>query len=142
MGTKKRVELINKIKKIGLPQDIKETPIVSLEDFFMGNDDIGSIGCNLLDHPGTESFFKLLKEIREKDNVSGIFVGIYEIEEEDETMWPFSEKVYIITSASKDDVKEWVMPLDVSEVDEVKKSSLKPSPVVEDGFRIIQLWWD
>ena len=44
-----RTKLIMKIKQQGDPNDPKEPdPIVSLEDFFEGNRDIGSIGCNIL----------------------------------------------------------------------------------------------
>ncbi|MDP4145462.1 MAG: hypothetical protein Q8936_13415 [Bacillota bacterium] len=45
----------------------KTLPLISLELFFEGNDDIGSIGCNLLDHPGTEKFYSVLKNIKDKD---------------------------------------------------------------------------
>ncbi|PFK67047.1 hypothetical protein COJ21_24420 [Priestia megaterium] len=43
--------LIKKIYEQGYP-DEKTAPLVSLEEFFEGNDDEGSIGCNLMDHPG------------------------------------------------------------------------------------------
>jgi hypothetical protein len=38
-------------------------PLVSLEDFFIGNGDQYSIGCNLTEHPGLETFYKILKQL-------------------------------------------------------------------------------
>ena len=54
MDLKKRAALINKIKSIALPETTDKTPVVSIEEFFEGNDDLGSIGCNLYEHPGTD----------------------------------------------------------------------------------------
>lgn len=64
-----RTNLIAKIKAQGLPSADRPLPIVSLEDFFTGNNEYGSIGCNLADHPGPQLFFKVLKEIRARSTV-------------------------------------------------------------------------
>jgi hypothetical protein len=52
MEMTKRRALVDRIKRQGLLSSDQSLPIVSLEDFFVGNDDPGSIGCNLLEHPG------------------------------------------------------------------------------------------
>jgi hypothetical protein len=41
-------------------------PVVSLELFFEGNDDLASIGCNLTDHPGVPHFFTVLRNLRDR----------------------------------------------------------------------------
>ena len=138
----KRKHLIEKIKTIGLPEEIQQTPVVSLEDFFEGNDDLGSIGCNLMDHPGVNVFYETFLKIRARDDVSDVLVGIYEVEENIEDMWPFSELVYIITSADESAVSSWVSDLEVDEVQQQNADSLLPVPEVEKGFNVIQLWWD
>ena len=56
-----RRELIEKLKRIGLPSHGTPPPVVSLEDFFVGNEDYGSIGCNLTEHPGPQFFFERLR---------------------------------------------------------------------------------
>lgn len=81
-------------------------PVVSLELFFEENNDIGSIGCNLLDHPGIGKFYSILKQIRNKTNVQDVLVEIMEYDEGDE-IWPFSERVYILTDAEADEVIKW-----------------------------------
>ncbi len=47
-------------------------PVVSLELFFEGNDDPGSIGCNLTDHPGVDRFYAVLRGIRDRPDVHGV----------------------------------------------------------------------
>ena len=114
-------QLIKKILSQGMPGYNKPFPVVSLEDFFTGNDDLGSIGCNLSDHPGLKRFYSVLRSIRKRPEVQDILVTIYEFEEDDESMWPFSERVYVLTSASVDDLAEWA-------------KDLQPSEVLDDGF--------
>ena len=142
MDNRKRNELIEAIKSIALPEDIEETPVVALEMFFEGNDDLGSIGCNLIDHPGIGFFFDVLKGIRSKPDVADVLVGIYEVEEEDPTMWPFSEQVYIITSASANEVAAWVESLTIDEIGVVSPATIKPEPDLPERFELFQLWWD
>ncbi|NFI94854.1 tryptophan synthase subunit alpha [Clostridium botulinum] len=117
-------------------------PIVSLELFFEGNDDIGSIGCNILEHPGTEKFYSILKEIRNKPNVQDVLIEIMEYDEGDD-VWPFSERVYILTDAEEDEVMKWVEDLDISEISEgYIYGQSKAAPKLSDGCRVYSLWWD
>jgi hypothetical protein len=53
-----------------------EYPMVSIERFFDGNDDLGSIGCNLAEHPGIEVFRDVLTGLLERDDVEGVFALI------------------------------------------------------------------
>ena len=48
-------------------------PVVSLELFFEGNDDLASIGCNLIDHPGPADFYATLRAIRAPHRRAGWF---------------------------------------------------------------------
>lgn len=73
-------------------------PVVSLELFFDGNEDPGSIGCNLSDHPGPDGFYRVLSAIRDRPDVYGVWVGISEVMDPDE--WPFSDHIYFVTTAS------------------------------------------
>src|SRR4051794_17143456 len=115
MDAHKRGLLIEAIKQQGWPNPSHQLPIVSLEEFFTGNDDEGSLGCNLIDHPGMRFFYDTLRTIREKPMVQEVLIEIAEVEESDESMWPFSECVYILTSASQADVEAWMEPLQPDE---------------------------
>jgi hypothetical protein len=135
-------ELVEKIRAL---RDFKDhaapDPIVSLEEFFTGNEDLGSIGCNLTKHPGRGAFYAELKAIRGKPDVQDVFVAIHELNEE--TVWPYSECVYILTSARAEEVTQWMKKLQPSEVSEGWLYKKPPNaPSLKDGIRVVSCWWD
>jgi hypothetical protein len=116
-----------------------DEPIVSLELFFEGNDDLGSIGPNLIDHPGVAFFYATLRAVRDRPDVYGVWVAISEVMSEDE--WPFSSHVYVVTSAPPADVDQWVFDLQADEPGDAEWDGDAPVPV-PDGARLVVLWWD
>ena len=139
-----RRELIEKIKRIGLPGAGGPLPVVSLEDFFVGNEDYGSIGCNLWEHPGPQFFFEVLKGIRARGDVQDVLVEINEVEEGDESMWPFSDRVYILSGAAREEVADWVAALMPDEVEEGFAYGGPPAsaPELGAGTKAYGVWWD
>lgn len=137
-----REELIKKATQ-QLSEDINAPlPIVTLEDFFEGNDDIGAIGCNLFEHPGIQTFYEILKDIRAKDSVQDVFIEIYELPEDDD-LWPFSERVYILSNSSIDEITEWIKELEPSAVDEGWMFGIpEVAPKLKDGYNVYSIWWD
>jgi hypothetical protein len=137
-----RTNLIAKLRVQGLPSPDRPLPIVPLEDFFAGNDDYGSIGCNLANHPGPQAFFKALKEIRDRPAVQ-VLVEINEVVEEGPQTWPFSDRVYILTSDSPEHVKEWVAKLQPDEVAPGWANGLPANaPVLQKGMEVYAIWLD
>jgi hypothetical protein len=115
---------------------------VSLEDFFTGNDDLGSIGSNLGDEqPPISEFYRVLKEIRSKPEVQDVLVRIYA--HDDPSSWPNTDTVYIITSASPDEVEKWVACI---KPDEVRAEWMYGKPPVarepSSGMTPYSVWWD
>jgi len=140
-----RRRLIETIRLQGLPSPdgITPLPLVSLEDFFVGNEDFGSIGCNLTKHPGPQGFYRVLKAVRQRPDVLDVLVEIHEVEEGDESMWPFSDRVYILTSAQEKTVEEWVAELQPDTVEEGWAAGRpKAAPMVELPCRVWAVWWD
>lgn len=125
----------------GHPDD-PETPrpLLSIDEFFEGNDVVGSIGCNLIDIPHPNEFFKVLKAIINRPDVKDIRIQVSAFDDPD---WPFSDTVYIMTSASESEVGSWF------------PEHLKPDEIWE-GFvnqdyeayeipaetRPVAVWWD
>jgi hypothetical protein len=143
MDHQRRQDLIAKIKIQGLPWTQPALPIVSLEDFFLGNDDLGSIGCNLPNHPGLATFFDTLKAIRATPQVQDVLVAITEVDEDDLTIWPFSDKVYILTSASPQAITTWVAPLHPDEIErELIDAYPKALPPLHPATEVYYVWWD
>ena len=90
-----REKLIAKIEAQNPSGELQEI-VVSLEDFFTGNNDTGSIGVNLgPDQPPITKFHRVLREIRARPNVQDVLVRIYDYD--DPTSWPYTDTVYIIT---------------------------------------------
>ena len=136
-----RKKLEVKIYAQGYPV-AEASPIVTLEDFFEGNTVEGSIGCNLLEHPGIKTFYELLLNIRKRNNVQDVFVEIMEIED-DEEYWVFSERVYILTNAEKSSVEQWVNLLEPSEVDEGYAFCVPLiAPKLLEDYKVYSIWWD
>ncbi len=86
--------------------DVAETPrpLLTLEEFFEGNDVVGSIGCNLEIPPEPAEFYTLLLRIRKMKNVADVRVQVTAFDDPD---WPFSDTVWIITSEAPEEVSTW-----------------------------------
>jgi hypothetical protein len=113
--------------------------LLTPEEFFTGNDDLGSIGCNLPDHPGLNFFRHILETVERFPNVDSVWMQIYDWDEGD---WPFSENVLIFGDISPSDVKRITGSLLPSEV---KVMTMDWEPTRDPrlyGRTYINLWWD
>jgi hypothetical protein len=139
-----RQELVKKIAAQGSAGFNKPFPVVSLEDFFTGNNDFDSIGCNLEEHPSPKRFYSVLRAIRDRREVQDVLVTIYEYDKENESIWPFSERVYVLTSAPPEELADWAKAIMPTEVwDDGYVGGVPPdAPAVEPGMKVLSLWWD
>ena len=145
MDMERRAQLIEKIKQQGLPQPTGQGPyaVVSLEDFFEGNDDDGSIGCNLTPLLGPQFFYKTLREIRARPEVHEIFVAFHFLEKGDPSEpWPFSDTLFVVTSASREQLASWVEPLQPDEVSDVFHFNEAGRVMAPPGTKVYCVWWD
>lgn len=141
-----REALLKKLESFDFGMNGQAMPVVSLEDFFIGNDEESSIGCNLLNHPGLSFFFKTLMSIRNKNNVQDVLIEITDIDtlKEPYNEWAFSDRIYVISSASLEQVKDWLRYLSPNEVGEGWAIS-KPhpnAPTLLNDYKIYSAWWD
>jgi hypothetical protein len=76
--------------------------------------------------------------------VQDVLVTIYEYDGENEPIWPFSERVYVLTSAPPKDLADWgkeIMPTEV--LDDGYVGGVPPAaPALEPGMKVLSLWWD
>ena len=54
--------------------------LVPIAQFFDGNDDLASIGCNLDDHPGVEAFRAVLTGLLGRPDVEAVYAQIAELD--------------------------------------------------------------
>ena len=117
-------------------------PLVTLAEFFEGNDVDGSIGCNLNPMPTAAEFYQLLKVIAARPDVGEVRVQITMFDNPDE--WPFSDTVWVITSASPEEVASWfdeaVRP-DECSAGWPEGAALEPCKV-PPGMNPVMCWWD
>ena len=130
-----------RVSRLGNPEDPRTPrPLLSIDEFFKGNDVVGSIGCNLDGEPGPEGFYNLFQVISQRPDVKDIRVQITAFDDPD---WPFSDTVYIMTTASPEEVATWF------------PEQLKPDEVwdgfvdqpyepyqVPPGSQPVACWWD
>lgn len=142
MDSRRRDTLIERIKALGLPSPDRPFPLVTLEEFFDGNDDYGSIGCNLTPMRAPGFFFEILKRIRSLPNVQDVLVEIVQVEQ-DHSAWPFSDRVYVFTNAARDELAQWAAPLKPDAIEEgFSNGKHSCAPAITSGFRCYSLWWD
>lgn len=119
----------------------KPGPTVSLEAFFDGNDDLGSIGCNLLAHPGVNTFYRQFLTIRARPDVQDVLVEVTDLV--DDASWPFADTVFVLTSMNASELKKLTSVLHPDEVGQFPESSIPEDlPALKPGMRVLGVWWD
>jgi hypothetical protein len=138
---------------------------VTLEDFFVGNPGhAGTFASNQFEHPGEEGLYALFQQVRQRPDVVDIWVGVTQIEYQPTALddaWAYAEALYIVTTASPDDIAPeaahladvpdealktgWFgefFPDEIVAIDYEEtfiREGLQPPP---PGYTIYMLWWD
>src|SRR5262245_6870603 len=92
-----------------------EPQVVAIDRFFDGNDDLGSIGCNLIPHPGIPRFRQVLTGLLARSDVEAVYAQISELDPGDDC-WPFADTVLVVGSVPLDDLRAAVDQLQPDEV--------------------------
>jgi hypothetical protein len=134
--------ITERVTRNGHP-DAEGTPtyLLSIPEFFNGNDVDGSIGCNLDPMPSPTTFRSLLQSILDRPDVADVRVQITAFDEPD---WPFSDTVWVFTTSSESEVSTWFPPeLAPNEIWKgwIPGRSYEDCPVPA-GFSPVACWWD
>ena len=134
--------LTERVNRLGDPNDPSTPrPLLTLAEFFDGNDVVGSICCNLNPTPTPAELHALLSRIATRPDVSDVRVQVTMFDEPD---WPFSDTVWVITSADASAVRSW-FPEHLAPDDVVtgwqEGVAYEPYPV-PTGMRPMGCWWD
>lgn len=115
-------------------------PLITVSEFFEGNDVVGSIGCNLSGAPYPSEFYDLLIKLSIRSDVKDIRIQITAF---DDPGWPFSDTIYFFTSASESEVESWFPPkLAPDEVWTGFVDQPYEAYEVPVGTQPIACWWD
>jgi hypothetical protein len=143
----RREDLIAKFVRLLESGDV--LPVVSLEEFFEGNEDRDSMATNLNDvkHPGIAAIYRTLLAIRRRPDVQDVLVEVQDAPYADDPgsadEWPTSNVLFVLTSAALEVVKESVRPLHPDLVHEGWNvtDGIK-TPTLNEGMRPVRVWWD
>ena len=132
--------ITERVSRNGDPNDPDTPrPLLRLAEFFDGNEVVGSIGCNLPGTPAPHVLHQALKAIAERPDVVDVRVAVTAFDDPD---WPFSDTVYVVTSASPTDVQSWfseeLAPDDTWEGLDGRHEEY----AVPEGYRAVCCWWD
>lgn len=118
-----------------------EPQIVVAERFFDGNDDPGSIGCNLMEHPGIGAFRDVFAALLRRPDVQAVYAQISELDPED-GCWPFTDTVLVAGTISADELREAVSGLQPDEVGDAEQFGISPTVAKRHGTPVLAVWWD
>lgn len=136
-----RERLLARIGDINNPKTAR--PLVTLEEFFEGNDDPGSIGSNLPEPSEPRQFYELLLEIRKKPGVADVRIEVMQLE--DPAGWPITDTIWIIASSSPEEVRSWfpeAMSPDVVYDGFTTAAGPLEAYSIPEGMRAVGMWYD
>ncbi len=141
----KRANLIAHIKSLGSWPTDGRGAFVDHAMFFDGNHDIGSIAWKdgAADRPGTYRVARVLSRMSQQTNVSRLLIQVVYLDELNLDAWPCGDNVVVVTSASANEVRDWVSELKPSEVNEgwpTHPPSLG-APSLPAGHRAVTIAW-
>jgi hypothetical protein len=117
-----------------------EPQCVPIARFFDGNDDLGSIGCNLDPHPGMPSFKRTLEGLLTRPGITGVWAQISELDPGDDA-WPFADTVVVAGNIAAKELRSLVKELQPDEVAPASEFILSPI-LAEQGAPLSVIWWD
>ncbi|MFO0964195.1 MAG: hypothetical protein U0793_01225 [Gemmataceae bacterium] len=115
--------------------------LVPIAEFFDGNDDLGSIGCNLDPHPGMDRFREVLIGLGKRSDVQAVYAQISELDPGEES-WPFTDTVLVAGKISADSLRTVVSSLQPDEVGDSTQFGVSPSVAERHGSPVLVVWWD
>jgi len=142
-----RERLLAKIQ-MQADQDPETPPVVALDEYFTGNTDEECIAPNQVGYgrPPLAEFYARFKQIQGRADVQGVFVGIHGDWTEalkSPDCWPAAENIHIYTTASAEEVEEWIAGLESDGAGEGWPYGMHPAaPKTNAGYRVITVYWD
>ncbi len=128
-------------------EDLEKPILMSVDDFFDGNNDVASIAPNLSEKPKISEYYKVFKKLLESEKVENIYVNIkdiniYENGKLNDSEWFFSDIIYVVGTISKNEVYKLTEHLKPDEIDIDQGNSIRSLDPKYSELNIIYVWWD
>jgi hypothetical protein len=137
---KKRRQLMAAAKALGY-SDGGNRVLVTPRQFFDGNYDAASIGCNLPKHPGIAAFSRAFRKIEKMDGVAEVYFAITEIDETYDSIWPFTDTALIVTRLAPAVLQPLLKKLEPYEIGLSEEVFVNP-PAIPEGYQSVCVCWD
>lgn len=135
---RRKAGLVPRIEALGFPAT---EVVLTLDEFFQGNDEPACIGVNLSSPPPPGEFFRILKALIDRGDAERVLVRVNDIQ--DPPDWFYSDAIHVIGTIGRDALADAVAEL---RPDEVYEGWMYGEPVnagpVPPGCRVYTLWWD
>jgi hypothetical protein len=118
-----------------------EPPLIPIEPFFDGNDDQKSIGCNLMEHPGIETFRQILTGLLKRPDVLAVYVLIAELDPGEEA-WPVTDTIFVVGLIPTEVLQEVLEPLQPDKVGVGREFGIPPAIHQKHHAPVLAAWWD
>ncbi len=118
-----------------------EPHLVPIQRFFDGNDDPGSIGCNLIEHPGVAAFQDVLVGLLLRTDVQAVHAQISEIDP-GEMSWPYTDMIIVEGTIAIAELREIVGVLQPDEVGTAEEFDNASRLALKPGMQALCVWWD
>jgi|WetSurMetagenome_2_1015567.scaffolds.fasta_scaffold211508_1 hypothetical protein len=135
---------VDNAKNKALLESVSSQPVpqvVPIDRFFDGNNDLGSIGCNLTEHPGIERFRDILTGLLRRKDVEAVFAQISELDP-GEGRWPFADTVLVVGTISAAELRTIIMPLQPDEIGTGEEYGSPSSFIAKYKSPVHAIWWD
>ncbi|MFK3789710.1 MULTISPECIES: hypothetical protein [Pseudomonas] len=127
--------------------DEEHLPLVTLDEYFQGNDQEQSIAPNQWEfgRPSIARIHAHFKALEQRPDVQGVYVGLHQewgeaLESDD---WPAAENIHIYSSAPLAVAEQWLEGLEADGIGEgwpYGKHAGAPEP--RAGYHVYTVYWD
>ena len=139
------IEYMNKINDTN-----DEYPLLSLEEFFEGNEDEYSIAPNQADdgRPGIAEMYEKFRSLESHEHIAWIRVFLHddtEVNEEEEELTLYGDSIIICSDLSAEEIEElvdceWLQSGGVSKLN--PEEYINTYPIVPEGYSCLEVTWD
>jgi hypothetical protein len=137
-------KIMDNVKCRSLKADLSaqaEPQIVDINRFLDGNDDFGSIGCNLMEHPGIDVFREAFSKLQRRPDVKAVYAQITELDPAEDA-WPFTDTIVVVGTISAEVLREHLAHLEPDEVGPADPDSISRGLSDSDREASLIAWWD
>jgi len=120
---------------------VPEPQIIPIARFFDGNDDLGSIGCNLAEHPGIDTFRNTFAKLISRADVQAIYAQIAELDPGEDS-WPFSDLILVVGTIPVKELQAAVSQLCPDDVGDSSQFDNASIVGPHQGKPVLAIWWD